>query len=97
MSNRFISVTARTTLEYVEATVTGESFDRESIAVVNATTATDDPDCVRLQTELDTVTETHLPQHLDEFELTPDQARTLATALETHADRVENATDSTDE
>ncbi|NGM70312.1 hypothetical protein G6M89_15055 [Natronolimnobius sp. AArcel1] len=93
MSNRFISVTASTTLDYVTASATGESFDWDSIAVVNATTDRTNPDCVRLQTELDNVNETHFPQHLVELELTPSQARTLAADLEAHADHVESMTD----
>ncbi|MEY7852224.1 DUF6360 family protein [Natrarchaeobius sp. A-rgal3] len=89
MSDRLISVTAYTTLDYVEAVATGETFEWESVAVVNATTDREDPDCVRLQFELDNAREEHLPKHMNELELTPDQARELAGDLERYADRVE--------
>lgn len=91
MSNRLISVTGYTTLDYVEAVATGETFEWESVAVVNATADREDPDCVRLQIELDNVTEEYLPKHMDELELTPEQARRLAADLEKYAGRVEDA------
>ncbi len=91
MSQRLISVTAYTTLDYVEAVTKGLDFERESVGVANATSDRDDPDCVEFQLELDNVTEEHLPQHMDTLELTPDQARELAADLEKHADRVEAA------
>lgn len=90
MSNRLISVTGYTTLDYVDAVAKGETFQWESVGVVNATTDRDAPDRVRLQVELDNATEEFLPKHMTELELTPDQARTLAADLETYADRVEN-------
>ena len=91
MPNRLISVTGHTTLDYVDAVAKGETFEWESIAVVNATADREDPDCVRLQVELDNVTEEHVPKHTDELELTPEQARRLAAALEKYAGRVEDA------
>ena len=91
MSNRLMSVTGYTTLDYVEAVARGETFEWNSVAVVNATTDREDPDCVRLQVELDNVTEDHLPKHVEELELTPDQARRLAADLEKYAGRVEGA------
>ncbi|QSX00453.1 DUF6360 family protein [Haloterrigena alkaliphila] len=90
MSNRLISVTGWTTLDYVEAVATGQDFEWESVAVVNATADRDDPDCVHLQLELDNRSEEHLPQHMTDLELAPEQARALATDLEKHADRVED-------
>ncbi|QLK24351.1 DUF6360 family protein [Natrinema zhouii] len=91
MSDRLLSVTGYTTLDYVEGKAVGETFEWESVAVVNATADREDPDCVRLQLELDNLAEEHLPKHMDELELTPEQARTLATDLEKYADRVEDA------
>ncbi|MFP8951443.1 DUF6360 family protein [Natrialbaceae archaeon A-arb3/5] len=93
MSDRLVSVTAKTTLDYVEAVARGETFEWESIAVVNATSDRQEPDCVRLQAELDNVSEERLPKHMDEFSLTPQQARALAADLERHADRVDEATE----
>lgn len=84
-------INAYTTLDYVEATATGHEFELDSVAVVNATTDREEPDCVRLQLELDNATERHLPKHMEELELTPGQARELAAELESSADRVENA------
>lgn len=91
MSDRLMTVNAYTTLDYVEAVAKGDGFEWESVAVVNATADGDDPDCVHLQLELDNVSEEYLPKHMEDLELTPDQARTLAADLEEHADRIENA------
>ena len=93
MSDRLLTVNAHTTLDYVEAVARGESFEWESIAVANVTTDEEAPDHVRLQFELDNVTEEHLPKHATELELTAEQARRLAAALEERADRVEAASD----
>jgi len=93
MSDRLMSVTAYTTLDYVEGKAVGETFEWESVAVVNATADREDPDSVRFQFGLDNLAEEHLPKHMDELELTPEQARTLAADLEKHAGRVEDATE----
>ncbi|ELY56868.1 hypothetical protein C491_12725 [Natronococcus amylolyticus DSM 10524] len=88
-----MKVNAYTTLDLVDAVAKGHEFETESLAVVNATADREEPDCVRLQLELDNMTEEHLPAHMEEVQLTPDQARTIASDLEKHADRVEDATD----
>lgn len=90
MSNRLISVTGYTTLDYVDAVAKGKTFEWESVAVVNATTDREAPDCARLQVELDTAIEEYLPKHMAELEWMADQARTLAGDLETCTDRIEN-------
>lgn len=91
MADRLLKVNAYTTLDLVDAVVTGHDFETESFAVVNATADREDPDHVRLQFELDNMTEDHLPAHMEALELTPEQARTLAADLEKHATRVESA------
>ncbi|WP_323171897.1 DUF6360 family protein [Natrialba sp. PRR66] len=91
MSDRLMRVNAYTTLDYVEATATGHEFEFDSVAVANATTDREEPDCVRFQVELDNATDQHFPKHMTELELTPDQARELASELEKYADRVEDA------
>lgn len=93
MSDRLLSVTAYTTLDYVEAVARGVDFEWESVGVVNATAdePEDDPDRVHLQCELDNISEEYVPKHMTDLELTADQARTLAADLETYADRVETA------
>ncbi|WP_193787536.1 DUF6360 family protein [Natronococcus amylolyticus] len=93
MADRLMKVNAYTTLDLVDAVAKGHEFETESLAVVNATADREEPDCVRLQLELDNMTEEHLPAHMEEVQLTPDQARTIASDLEKHADRVEDATD----
>ncbi|WP_193364859.1 DUF6360 family protein [Natronococcus jeotgali] len=93
MADRLMKVNAYTTLDLVDAVATGHEFETESFAVVNATADREDPDCVRLQFELDNMTEEHLPAHMEELQLTPDQAREIASDLEKHATRVEDATD----
>ncbi|WP_440771082.1 DUF6360 family protein [Natronorubrum sp. DTA28] len=96
MSDRLMSVNAYTTLDYVEATAKGQEFEWESVAVVNATTDTENPDSVHLQLEFDNLSERHLPKHMEDLELTPEQARALAADLEKHAARVENASTEND-
>ncbi|SEV86232.1 DUF6360 family protein [Natrinema salifodinae] len=91
MTDRLMKVNAYTTLDLVDAVATGQDFETEAFAVANATSDKENPDCVRLQFELDNMTEEHLPAHMEELELTADQARTLASALEKHATRVEEA------
>ncbi|MCU4974441.1 DUF6360 family protein [Halobacteria archaeon AArc-m2/3/4] len=91
MPDRLMDVNAYTTLDFAEAVVTGEEFEEETVAVLDATTDREDPECVRLRLEVDNATEKHLPVHMEELRLTPDQARTLAGALEKYADRVEQA------
>jgi hypothetical protein len=93
MSDRLMRINAYTTLDYVEASAKGHEFQLNAPAVVNATTDREEPDCVRVQVELDNATEQHLPKHMEELELTPEQARKLATDLERYADRVEDATE----
>ncbi|SER29555.1 DUF6360 family protein [Natrinema salaciae] len=91
MSDRLMPVTADSTLEYVEGNAIGEAFEWESIAVVNATAAREEPEDVHLQVEFDNLSEEYLPKHMIDLELTPTQARALAADLEKHADRVEDA------
>ncbi|WP_312910731.1 DUF6360 family protein [Natronosalvus caseinilyticus] len=97
MADRLMRVTAHTTLDLADAVVTGHDFEDERDAVVDATAARRQPDHVKLQFELDNMSETHLPAHMEEVRLTPDQARALAADLEKHADRVEEAAGETDE
>ncbi|MDJ1432076.1 DUF6360 family protein [Halostagnicola sp. A-GB9-2] len=89
MTNRLMSVTAYTTLDYVDAVATGYEFETESVAVVDATTDRTDPADVLLQVELDNRAEEHFPAHMVELQLGSDQARALAADLEEHAQRVE--------
>ena len=93
MANRLMKVNAYTTFDLVDATVRGHDFEAESLAVLNATSPREDPDRVQLQLELDNMTEEHLPAHMEEVTLTPEQARTLAADLEKHAARVEAGTE----
>ncbi|ELZ18763.1 hypothetical protein C477_09629 [Haloterrigena salina JCM 13891] len=91
MTDRLMKVNAYTTLDLVDAVARGQEFETEAFAVANATSDKETPDCVRLQFELDNMTEEHLPAHMEELELTADQARTLAADLEKHADRINDA------
>ncbi|QRV14085.1 hypothetical protein JMJ58_14160 [Haloterrigena salifodinae] len=91
MTDRLMKVNAYTTLDLVDAVARGQEFETEAFAVANATSDKENPDCVRLQCELDNMTEEHLPAHMEELELTADQARTLAADLEKHADRIDDA------
>jgi len=71
----------------------GETFEWESVAVVNATADREDPDSVRFQFELDNLAEEHLPKHMDELELAPEQADVGRGPRETRSGRVEDATE----
>ncbi|WP_435349713.1 DUF6360 family protein [Haloarchaeobius sp. HRN-SO-5] len=93
MADRLLKVNAHTTLDLVDATVTGHDFEDDVFAVCNATSARESPDHVKLQFELDNMTEDDLPAHMDELRLTPEQARTLAAALTAEADAVSAARD----
>ncbi|WP_435334665.1 DUF6360 family protein [Haloarchaeobius sp. TZWWS8] len=87
MADRLLKVNAYTTLDLVDAEARGHGFVQDGFAVANVTT--DDDGTVLLQTELDNMTEEELPAHVDELALSPDQARTLAGALETYAEKAE--------
>ncbi|WP_192498364.1 DUF6360 family protein [Halorussus halophilus] len=96
MADRLMKVNAYTTLDLVDATVTGHGFEQDAPAVVNATAPRKNPDRVQLQVELDNMQEDHLPAHMEEFDLSPEQARKLADDLRKSAAKVEEATDSQD-
>ncbi|MDZ5811845.1 DUF6360 family protein [Halorubrum sp. AD140] len=91
MPDRLLRVNAYTTLDYVDARARSHDVETEAPGVVNATAPRENPDHVDLQIELDDTAVDWLPAHADEIELTPAQARTLAAALESAADRVEAA------
>ncbi|MFP9193783.1 DUF6360 family protein [Natronosalvus vescus] len=91
MADRLMRVTAYTTLDLVDAVVKGRDFEHGAFAVVDATADRTAPDHVSLQVELDNMTEEHLPAHMEELRLTPEQARTLAADLEQQATHVEDS------
>ncbi|NHN48358.1 hypothetical protein G9464_12230 [Halostella sp. JP-L12] len=87
-----MKVNAYTTFDLIDATVKGHDFEEETLAVLNATSPRKDPDRVKLQIELDNMQEEHLPAHMEEVTLSPEEARQLAADLEKHASKVEAAT-----
>lgn len=89
MADRLMKVNAYTTLGLVDATVTGHGFEQDALAVVNATAARKNPESVQLQVELDNMQEEHLPAHMEDLDLTSEQARTLAEDLRKYAAKVE--------
>ena len=93
MSDRLLRVNAYTTLDLVDARVRGHDFEATALGVVNVSTPRETPDHVDLQVELDVES---LPAHAEEITLSADQARTLAGALESAANRVEGATETDD-
>jgi cellobiose phosphorylase len=93
MSDRILKVNAYTTLDLLDAQAEGHDFEESALAVLNVTSDRKNPDAVELQLELDNTDLDHLPTHADEITLTPDEARTVAAALEDHADDVEAAAD----
>lgn len=91
MTERITSVTAYTTLDFVDGTAIGTGWREEATGVLNVSASDGDPEHVELQVELDAVALDALPKHADRIDLTPEQARTVAAALSRHADRVEDA------
>ncbi|WP_280587541.1 DUF6360 family protein [Halorubrum sp. Boch-26] len=91
MSDRLLRVNAYTTLDLVEGRARGHEFEADAPGVVNVTAPREDPEHVTLEVELDGTAVDRLPAHADEVELAPAQARTLADALESTAERVEAA------
>jgi GMP synthase-like glutamine amidotransferase len=91
MPNRLLKVNAYTTLDLVDAAARGHDFTESGVAVLNVTSPRQDPDHVEFQFEIDNGHLETLPAHADEATLSPEQARTLASALEKHADKVEAA------
>ncbi|WP_394329273.1 DUF6360 family protein [Natrinema saccharevitans] len=70
---RLLLVTAHTMYDYVEWKAVDETFEWESVAVVNATADREDPESVRFQLELDNLSEEYVPKHVEELDLTPTQ------------------------
>lgn len=91
MTNRLLSVNAYTTLDLVDGRARGHEFETDAPGVVNVTAPREDPERVTLEVELDNTAVDALTAHADEVDLSPAQARTLADALESTADRVEAA------
>ena len=88
MTRRILDVTAYTTFDYLEGSVSGVDWHEEGVVVLDVETD-DEHKTVRLSTELDPTDVDRLEQHADHVELFPDQARTLASKLREAADRVE--------
>jgi hypothetical protein len=93
MSDRILKVNAYTTLDLLDGRAEGHGFEEDALAVLNVTADRKNPDAVKLQLELDNTDLDAVPAHADEIELTPEQARTVAAALEEHAETVECAND----
>jgi hypothetical protein len=96
MPNRLLKVNAYTTLDLVDATARSHDFEDSAVAVLNVTSPRENPDHVELQLELDNTQLESLPAHADEVTLSPDEARTVANALQSHADKVEAGSDGDD-
>jgi hypothetical protein len=83
-----LDVTAYTTFDYLEGSVSGIDWQEDGIVVLDVE-SDEEAGVVRLSTELDPTDLDRLDQHADHVELFPDQARTLASKLREAADRVE--------
>lgn len=92
MNERITSVTAYTTLDFVEGAAVGPDWTETGAGVLNVSSP-DDADRVELQIELDGVDLDRLPLHADRVDLTPEQARTVASELVREAERIEGAGD----
>lgn len=97
MSDRLLAVNAYTTLDLIDGEAEAHDFTESAYAVVNATAPRKKPDHVKLELELDNAELEHLPAHADRVRLTPDQARELASDLETYAAKVESYLEDSEE
>lgn len=88
MDRRLLDVTARTTLDFLDARAEGVDWTDEAAAVLDVYTPRDD-EAVTLALELDPSDLEHVPQHADRVGLSAEQARTLAADLEAAADAAE--------
>jgi hypothetical protein len=93
MSDRLLRVNAYTTLDTVDAEAVGHGFEERAFGVFNATADRKGPDDVYLELALESTALSEVPAHADRVRLTPEEARTVATALEEQAERVEAARD----
>lgn len=91
MNERITSVTAYTTLDFVEGAAVGPDWTETGTGVLNVSSPNEDPEHVELQFELDGVDLDRLPLHADRVDLAPEQARAVATELVREADRIEGA------
>lgn len=89
MADRIMKVNAFTTLDLIEGEAESHDFEEEAYAVLNVTSPRENPDHVSLQLELDNTELEHLQPHADRVRLSAEEARTLATDLEKHAQKVE--------
>jgi hypothetical protein len=92
MNERITSVTAYTTLDFVEGAAVGPDRTEAGAGVLNVSSP-DDADRVELQFELDGLDLDRLPRHADRVDLTPEQARAVAGELVREADRIEGERD----
>lgn len=88
MTQRYLDVTAHTTLDYLTARAEGADWTDESVAVLDVESPRG-KDTVTFGLELDPVGFENLAHHADYASLTPEQARTLASDLETAATAAE--------
>jgi hypothetical protein len=86
--HRFLDVTAKTTLDFVDARTVGDDWTDTGVAVVDVESPRD-ADSVSLGLELDPADSEHVPHHADYVTLSPEQARTLAADLAAAADAAE--------
>jgi len=88
MGKRFLDVTARTTLDFLEARAEGDDWTDEAVAVLDVESP-GEAELVELGLELDPSDTDNLPHHAQYVPLSPDQARSLAADLEDAADAAE--------
>lgn len=81
MDRRLLDVNAYTTLDVLEASARGGDWTDDTVAVLDVETP-DGEDRVSLRLELDPGDLEHVDHHADRVDLTHDQARTLAEALQ---------------
>jgi len=93
MADRVMKVNAFTTFDLLDASVEGHGFEEEAFATLNVRTAREAPEAISLELELDNTELESVPPHADRVTLSAAEARTLATELQSAADRVAAAED----
>ncbi|MFB6128251.1 MAG: DUF6360 family protein [Halorhabdus sp.] len=89
MADRVLKVNAFTTFDLLEGRVEGHGFTEEAFATLNVRTASEEPEDVTLELELDNVALDSVPAHADRVTLSAAEARELAAELEDAAERID--------
>ena len=86
MADRIVKINAYTTFTLLDGELEGHGWRTDAPAVLNVTT---EGGGVVVEVELDNTETADVPPHADRLDLSPDEARELASELASYADRAE--------